>query len=128
MEYTLVFCIGAAGYSLVESLWRGYTHWTMTLTGGVCFLLIYLLNTHFPAPTLIKILLCGGIITSVELVVGLVVNRHLGWHIWDYSNLHLQAFGQISLLYSLLWTLLSIPLLPLCRVIRTVFSEISIYK
>ena len=128
MEYTLVFCIGAAGYSLLETLWRGYTHWSMTITGGVCFLLVYFIHIFFPAPAPVKILLCGGIITSVELLVGLLVNRHLGWHIWDYSNLRLQAFGQISLLYSLLWTLLSIPLLPLCRVIHAIFSEISIYK
>ena len=36
-ELLSVFSIGAAGYSLLEILWRGNTHWTMTLAGGICF-------------------------------------------------------------------------------------------
>ncbi len=31
---------------MVEILWRGYTHWTMTLTGGVCFLVLYGLHVY----------------------------------------------------------------------------------
>ena len=37
-ELLSVFSIGAAGYSLLEILWRGNTHWTMTLAGGICFM------------------------------------------------------------------------------------------
>ena len=32
---TVVFAIGAVSYSLIEILWRGYTHWTMMITGGI---------------------------------------------------------------------------------------------
>ena len=35
----LLFPIGSAGYGLVETLWRGHTHWTMLVAGGVCFLI-----------------------------------------------------------------------------------------
>ena len=41
-----IFLLGALGYGAVETLWRGGTHWTMLLTGGVCFLLIYLNATR----------------------------------------------------------------------------------
>ena len=41
MEQLFVFFIGAAGYGLLEILWRGYTHWTMLICGGICFFLIY---------------------------------------------------------------------------------------
>ena len=33
-----IFSTGALGYSLLEILARGYTHWTMTILGGLCLL------------------------------------------------------------------------------------------
>lgn len=45
-EIVSVFSIGAVGYSLLEILWRGNTHWTMTLAGGICFVGIHLSNIH----------------------------------------------------------------------------------
>ena len=39
-EASVIFVVGEIGYSLLEILWRGYTHWTMSLTGGLCFLLM----------------------------------------------------------------------------------------
>lgn len=41
-EYAAVCTVGSVGYSAIEVLWRGFTHWTMALTGGVGFLLLYL--------------------------------------------------------------------------------------
>ena len=122
MELFLVFLIGSAGYSLLEILWRGYTHWTMTLTGGVCFLLIYLTDGHLPVSTLSKIFLCAFLITGIEFSVGLVVNRLLLWNVWDYSHLPMNLLGQISLPYTLLWILLSAAALPLCRLLSHSFS------
>ena len=40
-EYLGLFLLGAAGYSLLEVLWRGYTHWTMGVTGGLCLSTLY---------------------------------------------------------------------------------------
>ena len=40
----LIFIVGAAGYAGVEYLYRGYTHWTMVLTGGACLLAFYCLS------------------------------------------------------------------------------------
>lgn len=36
-EYAAVCTVGSVGYSAIEVLWRGFTHWTMALTGGVGF-------------------------------------------------------------------------------------------
>ena len=36
-----IFLIGGLGYGLLEILWRGRTHWSMLLTGGVCFIALY---------------------------------------------------------------------------------------
>ena len=43
-EYGVVYAIGSIGYRFIEVLWRGRTHWTMGLVGGICFLLMYILD------------------------------------------------------------------------------------
>ena len=45
----------------------------------------------------------AGIITGVELVMGLLLNRLMGFNIWDYSNVPLNLLGQVCLPYSFLW-------------------------
>ena len=42
LEYGGVFTAGGLGYGGLELLWRGRTHWSMLLCGGVCAVLIYL--------------------------------------------------------------------------------------
>ena len=111
MEKLKIFLIGAIGYSIIEILWRGYTHWTMSLTGGICFLLIYMIFTKYNyMPIIAKCLLGTAVITTMELIVGCVVNLYLKWNVWDYSGYHYQLFGQICLFYSVMWFLLCIPL------------------
>ena len=44
-------------------------------------------------------------ITSVELLFGMVVNRQLHLNVWDYSGEQYNFQGQICLLYSNLWFL-----------------------
>lgn len=118
----MIFGFGAIGYSLLEIAWRGFTHWTMTLTGGLCFVLIYIMNILFLNKNIfLKSLLGAIIITSAELLVGSIVNLRLNWNVWDYSSQPLDFFGQICLVYSLLWFLLCIPLMPLCTKIRSHF-------
>ena len=33
----IVYSIGAVGYGIIEVLFRGYTHWSMLIAGGLCF-------------------------------------------------------------------------------------------
>ncbi len=118
-EYPAVLFVGAGGYSLIEILWRGYTHWTMALTGGICFLLIYLADGAWHGETMWKRCLVGSLaITLTELWVGFFVNILLGWDVWDYSRLFFNVGGQICLLYSALWFLLCVPLYAFCPVLR----------
>ncbi len=111
-KYGLLFLIGAAGYPLLELLWRGRTHPSMALVGGLCFLCIFLINTHFTHLSLpFRALLCAGVITGAELLSGIVLNLFLGLGVWDYSAQPLHLFGQICPAYSVLWFLLSLVLL-----------------
>lgn len=105
----LLWLIGGAIYGLIEVTARGYTHWTMTILGGTCFVLIGLLNEVIPweMPLIIQMLIGCIIITTLEFLTGAVVNINLSWNIWDYSDEWLNLMGQICPKYSFFWFLLS---------------------
>ncbi|MBR5453746.1 MAG: hypothetical protein IKV54_06685 [Clostridia bacterium] len=123
--YICVYLFGAVSYGLIEILWRGYTHWTMIVTGGFCFLSIYLVNVFLGDVNIfIRALISALIITAAELAVGLLVNVKLGLGVWDYSSLKFNFLGQISLVYSFLWYLLSLPASLICTAVnRSVFRN-----
>lgn len=116
MKQLLIFLIGASGYGAIELIWRGYTHWTMLITGGVCFFLIYnLFNLLDDTHPFYKAILGSVIITLIEFIAGMIINVKLGLNVWDYSHLPFNLYGQICLPYSILWFALSFPLVFFCK-------------
>ena len=114
MEQAVIFIFGAINYMAIEILWRGHTHWTMAVAGGLCAMLIYVFNSQFNDMNLIYKCFTGAvIITAVELVTGLIVNMTLKWNVWDYSERAFNFLGQICPLYFVLWFLLCIPVVKL---------------
>ena len=110
----MIFSIGAVLYTVTEILWRGHSHWTMTITGGLCALLIHLTNRRMQGKRLVWRCLAGsGIITAMEFTVGCLVNLVLGWNVWDYSSMPFNIMGQVCLLYSIMWFFISIPAIAL---------------
>lgn len=100
--------IGGILYMAVELLWRGHTHWTMGVLGGVCFAAIGLLNEGSdPPPVLVQMLLSAALVTLLELVAGLVLNVWLGLGVWDYSAMPGNIMGQVCPQYSFAWFALS---------------------
>lgn len=117
----LLFTFGGLCYGLIEILWRRYTHWSMVLTGGSCFLILYNLFSRCKKMSLFKKCICGSlIITSIEFVVGCIVNLWLKMSVWDYSYFKINLLGQVCLLYSTLWALLCIPVSFLCKGIKKI--------
>ena len=111
--YGTIFTAGGLGYGALELLWRGRTHWTMLLAGGVCACLVWRVSgTRWPRWQ--KCAAAGALITTVEFLTGILVNLRLGWNVWDYSGRRFHLLGQICPLYTALWTALSVPLLRLC--------------
>ena len=108
---------GGGAYGLCELLFRGWTHWTMLLAGGVSLLLI-LLACGGEGPLWQKWVMGCAIITTVEFVSGCVLNLGLGWNIWDYSALPLSLMGQVCPVFCGFWSLLSIPAVGLSRYLR----------
>lgn len=100
----LVFITGAAAYGLTETLFRGYTHWTMLITGGACVLTFYLLLDWLMAMPLVLAALAGAvIITCYEFAVGMLVNVGFHWNVWDYSAMTGNVMGQICPAFSMAW-------------------------
>lgn len=123
-EQLTVFATGAAGYPVIELIWRQSTHWSMALAGGTCLLLLYNLYGKFNKLSLgLKCLLGSGVITAVEFVAGLVVNCWQNWNVWDYSCFKFHFMGQICLVYSVLWGLLCLPVSGLCKIMRKRLHE-----
>ncbi len=111
-RYCLIFLIGAAGYCLLEILWRGHTHPSMAVVGGICFSLIRIINSRFRAKSyFFRALLCCGAISAVELLSGILLNIVFDLAVWDYSRQPLNFLGQICPLYCMLWFFLSLVIL-----------------
>ena len=107
IKQAILFLLGGVGYVLLELLWRGRSHVSMFLAGGVCFLLLGVLNKVQPRlPFVLRGLVGAGIITMVELLAGLIVNRN--YRVWDYRHLPFHFHGQICLQFFLLWIPLSL--------------------
>ena len=109
----ILFSIGAVGYGLLEVLWRGYTHWSMLTAGGICFLFFARLSRGFKkAGILLKGIIGSVFVTFIELIFGIIFNIILKKNVWDYSKLPLNLGGQICVLYSSVWVLISIACIP----------------
>lgn len=108
----LLILFGAGGflYVLFELIWRGYSHWTMFILGGILFIILGLLNEYklrWNQSLLVQSIAGAVIVTAFEFVTGCVVNLFLGWNVWDYSQLPFNLLGQICLYYFFLWIPLS---------------------
>lgn len=119
-KIVFLFLLGGFLYCTIEILFRGFSHISMFVDGGLCFCLIGSLNDLFrrELSLLTQMVLSVMIITTVELVTGLIVNVWLRLGVWDYSLLQFNFMGQISLLFCVLWFFLSFPAIVLYDYIR----------
>lgn len=122
-KYIIIFGLGAFIYGAIEVIVRGYTHWTMALTGGAVMALFMLINRNRDVNILLRCLLGALVITSLEFAVGAVVNLGLGWDVWDYSEKPFNIMGQICPLFTLGWFALSLPGFMLCTAVEKRLSS-----
>lgn len=116
----LIFLTGSCAYPTLEMIWRGRTHYSMAIAGGVCLYLINKICCEKLSDHSLYLRCIAGatIITGVEFAAGLIVNDILRFNVWDYSGMPLNIMGQICLPYSLLWIGLSLPAMALCEVCK----------
>lgn len=105
----IIFTIFGLMYVTIELLYRGHTHYSMFIVGGICGVLIGLINDNTPdMPLLPQCILGAVIITIIELLTGLFLNVYLGLNVWDYSNQPFNFMGQICPQFCVIWCILSI--------------------
>ena len=103
IKKTALFAIGGGVYVGLEMMWRGRSHVSMFAAGGVCFLL---LGSMRPLPLPERLIWGPGVITAVELITGMLVNRD--YAVWDYRAMPGNFLGQICPAYICLWIPLSL--------------------
>jgi len=109
-KYACLFLIGAFCYCAIELCTRHYTHFSMAVAGGASLSLYALFRPLCHGSITKKCLLACFVVTTIEFMIGAVVNIILSLNVWDYSHLPLNFLGQICLLYSFFWLLLAIPI------------------
>ena len=101
-KQAVLFYLGGCAYMGLELLWRGRSHGSMFIAGGTCFLLIGQLNQVRPRlPLPLRAAVGAGIVTMVELGIGLLCNRNC--EVWDYRERAGNFLGQICPAFTVLW-------------------------
>lgn len=119
LKFLAIFSFGGLSYGLCELMFRGFTHISMFVVGGLLFYLTGLLDEGKSPPCLIVQMALGClIITSGELLSGTVINLFMDLEVWDYSLLPMNLLGQICPQFSLIWLALTLPVIYLDDLLR----------
>ena len=110
LKIIILFIIGGTIYVSLELLFRGRSHISMFILGGLCFVLIGGINNYisWEMPLILQMIIGVVVITTLEFITGYIVNIKLGLNVWDYSNQPFNIMGQICLSFSFLWMLISL--------------------
>lgn len=126
LKLLALWSTGAFAYGLIEILFRGYTHISMGILGGICFLFIGHINKRLADRLSIfyQLFICTVIITTLEYITGIIVNIIMRLNVWDYSELPLNLSGQICLIFSIAWYFLSFVAIILYNILKqNLFNE-----
>ena len=124
-EYLILFLIGGSIYVLIEICYRGYSHISMFIVGGICFILISSISelAPFKIPIVFQMLIACLLVTFVELISGIIINIFLNLNVWDYSSDKFNFLGQICLKASVAWFFLSLPAIYMANFITSLFKS-----
>lgn len=109
-NFFVCFILGGGAYVGLEHLWRGRSHVSMFIAGGLAFALLDSIFSKYPLPLVYKCIAGAAIITAIEFIAGFIVNIRMGLGVWDYSQQPLNLYGQICPQFSILWAGLTVPI------------------
>ena len=108
VKEVLIVVIMGCVYTNIEMIFRGHTHPSMIIVGGLCGAFAGIINDITPKMKMYKqCILSAVFITLIEYISGYILNIKLELEIWNYTNLKYNLNGQISLLFSFIWIFLS---------------------
>ena len=105
-EYLFIWALGGTLYYTFEMFFRGFSHWTMFVLGGICavFCVWQGLVLKWREPLWIQIIRCTIFVIAGEFITGIVVNKWLRWQVWDYTDQPFQLFGQICAPFAIIFS------------------------
>lgn len=124
LKNLLIFSIFGLTYGLIEILWRGYTHPSMIIVGGICGLIVGLLNEKNKKMDVLQQMIIGMVVVTIfEFISGYILNIKLGLGIWDYSNMKYNFMGQMCPQFSMVWFFLSYAVIYIDDFLRFIFDN-----
>ncbi len=116
LQVAFIFIFSGTAYVLLEMLCRGYSHITMWVLGGICGVIIALVNNDIflssKTPFEIQVAFCATCCVLGEYIFGIIFNRD--FTIWDYREIPgTFADGQLNIFFILLWIVICIFAIPL---------------
>ena len=124
LERASLFLLGGGAYAALELAWRGTTHWTMFLTGGVCLCLLQALADR-PLPLGPAAAVGAAGVSGLELAVGAVCRRVLHTAVWDYADEWGNLAGLVCPKYTAYWFLLCGWVILCCAVLKVPFITLK---
>ena len=136
VTYFSLFLFGGASYYYMEVCTRGYSHISMLICGGICFLFVgeyserlFKKQNGYKPLDLFKIAVVGAIvITGLELITGVIVNQKLNLNIWNYRELRANVKGQICPMFTGIWAIISLFCAYVYRLINLLIPENKVDK
>lgn len=109
IEYSFLWVLGGTLYYSVEILFRGFSHVSMFILGGICMMFFAWQGRRecFSKPLWLQVIRCTIFVTACEFITGLIVNKWLKLSVWDYSDQPFHLFGQICLPFAIIFSGLS---------------------
>ena len=104
-EYLFLWAVGGCLYYSFELLFRGFSHWSLFVLGGVCFVFfqVQARMLRWQDPLWRQVLRCAVFVTALEFITGIIVNKWLRLEVWDYTDMPFQILGQICLPFTIIF-------------------------
>lgn len=105
-EYLFFWTLGGSIYYTFEMVFRGFSHWSMFALGGICMVFFAQqgLWMKWEDPLWLQVIRCALFVTAGEFITGIIVNKWMGWNVWDYSDQVFHLFGQICAPFAILFS------------------------
>ena len=109
LKNIILFFVGFSIFIVIEQLYRTNTYIISGIMGGVSMVLLDKINDKisWDLDLLFQCLIGAGIVTTIELIVGILDRVVLHLNMWDYSSIWGNFYGIICIPYSCYWFLLS---------------------
>lgn len=105
-EYIFLWALGGSIYYLLEMGFRGFSHWSMFVVGGLalCFCTYQGEVMHWTEGLWIQLIRSVVFVTALEFITGILVNKYFHLAVWDYSDQPFNLWGQICIPFMILFS------------------------